>query len=333
MAAADVVAAPAASAEEEVDYEGLGEGYPLHINMIAGALAGISEHAVMFPVDVIRVSGRQRGCARWALHRCTGGDSDGLRALLLGRPSREHRATQLLLWRRGLFRHRLHAHQETRISAQHRSGARPVCGAFLLYHWAASAGRDSHSCEGWRALLAGDKPTRAPPMRLPGPRAASAVNAIKLEGCVADTISFCSQTRMQVLSATPAATYTGVAQALRQISSVEGAKTLWRGVASVILGAGPAHAVYFGTYEVVKEMTGGNRQGHQFASTGELRAVMAAQCRSDRARGGRSRAARACLGVRARAGRYSPGGVLTRILRSLCRRLGDDRSRCVHEPL
>ncbi|PWN99364.1 putative MRS4-protein of the mitochondrial carrier family [Tilletiopsis washingtonensis] len=128
MAAADVVAAPAASAEEEVDYEGLGEGYPLHINMIAGALAGISEHAVMFPVDVIR-------------------------------------------------------------------------------------------------------------------------------------------TRMQVLSATPAATYTGVAQALRQISSVEGAKTLWRGVASVILGAGPAHAVYFGTYEVVKEMTGGNRQGHQFAST------------------------------------------------------------------
>jgi len=92
-----------------------------------------------------------------------------------------------------------------------------------------------------------------------------------------------------------------VAQALRQISSVEGAKTLWRGVASVILGAGPAHAVYFGTYEVVKEMTGGNRQGHQFASTGELRAVTAAQ--SAQACGRTSRAARACLGVRARAPR------------------------------
>lgn len=46
----------AAIAEEELDYEGLGNNVPLHINMIAGALAGISEHALMFPVDVIRVS-------------------------------------------------------------------------------------------------------------------------------------------------------------------------------------------------------------------------------------------------------------------------------------
>ncbi|KAJ9477687.1 Mitochondrial RNA-splicing protein MRS4 [Pseudozyma hubeiensis] len=114
--------------EEEVDYEGLGDNVPLHINMIAGSLAGISEHAAMYPVDVIR-------------------------------------------------------------------------------------------------------------------------------------------TRMQVLSATPAATYTGVIQAFNRISSVEGMRTLWRGVASVIMGAGPAHAVYFGTYETVKEATGGNREGHQFAST------------------------------------------------------------------
>ena len=114
--------------EEEIDYEGLGDNVPLHINMIAGAMAGISEHALMFPVDVIR-------------------------------------------------------------------------------------------------------------------------------------------TRMQILSASPAATYTGVTQALSRISSVEGARALWKGVNSVILGAGPAHAVYFGTYEVVKEATGGNASGHHFAST------------------------------------------------------------------
>ncbi|PWN87423.1 putative MRS4-protein of the mitochondrial carrier family [Acaromyces ingoldii] len=114
--------------EEEIDYEGLGDDVPFHINMVAGAFAGISEHAFMFPVDLIR-------------------------------------------------------------------------------------------------------------------------------------------TRMQVLSATPTATYTGVAQALSRISSLEGARALWRGVASVIMGAGPAHAVYFGTYEAVKDFTGGNRAGHQFAST------------------------------------------------------------------
>lgn len=42
---------------------------------------------------------------------------------------------------------------------------------------------------------------------------------------------------------------------------------MFRGIASVIVGAGPAHAIYFGTYEVVKDATGGNREGHQWAST------------------------------------------------------------------
>jgi len=72
---------------------------------------------------------------------------------------------------------------------------------------------------------------------------------------------------MQVISATPAATYSGMTQALMRISTLEGFQAFWKGVASVILGAGPAHAVHFGTYEYVKDMTGGNREGHQFAST------------------------------------------------------------------
>jgi solute carrier family 25 iron transporter 28/37 len=57
-------------------------------------------------------------------------------------------------------------------------------------------------------------------------------------------------------------------QAFTRISSTEGVSRLWRGVWSVILGAGPAHAVYFGTYETVKDLAGGNREGHQFAATG-----------------------------------------------------------------
>ena len=42
---------------------------------------------------------------------------------------------------------------------------------------------------------------------------------------------------------------------LRQIAAIsttEGSLALWKGVQSVILGAGPAHAVYFGTYEACK---------------------------------------------------------------------------------
>lgn len=35
----------------------------------------------------------------------------------------------------------------------------------------------------------------------------------------------------------------------------------------MVMGAGPAHAVYFGTYEVAKDVMGGNRQGQQVLAT------------------------------------------------------------------
>ncbi|KZT59902.1 mitochondrial carrier [Calocera cornea HHB12733] len=75
------------------------------------------------------------------------------------------------------------------------------------------------------------------------------------------------KTRMQVFSTSPAAVYSGIGNAVARISSTEGLRTLWRGVASVIVGAGPAHALYFGTYEIVKEATGGNRPGHHKLTT------------------------------------------------------------------
>ncbi|KAH8116268.1 mitochondrial carrier [Phellopilus nigrolimitatus] len=75
------------------------------------------------------------------------------------------------------------------------------------------------------------------------------------------------KTRMQVFATNQAAIYSGVGNAFSRISSTEGLRTLWRGVSSVILGAGPAHAVHFGMYEAVKEVTGGNRGGNQFLST------------------------------------------------------------------
>lgn len=41
---------------------------------------------------------------------------------------------------------------------------------------------------------------------------------------------------------------------ISHISTSEGTLALWKGVQSVILGAGPAHAVYFGTYEFCKKI-------------------------------------------------------------------------------
>lgn len=59
---------------------------------------------------------------------------------------------------------------------------------------------------------------------------------------------------MQVLHTDPEAIYTSLNQAIRKISSTEGLFNLWRGVQSVILGAGPAHAIYFGSYEYFKHL-------------------------------------------------------------------------------
>lgn len=54
----------------------------------------------------------------------------------------------------------------------------------------------------------------------------------------ADGFFFLLQTRMQVMNPTPAAIYTGLGNAIATISRVEGYMSLWRGLSSVVLGAG-----------------------------------------------------------------------------------------------
>ncbi|GMM38489.1 hypothetical protein DASC09_058280 [Saccharomycopsis crataegensis] len=44
----------------------------------------------------------------------------------------------------------------------------------------------------------------------------------------------------------------GIIPTLHKISTTEGPAALWRGVSSVLVGAGPAHAVYFTVFEYVK---------------------------------------------------------------------------------
>lgn len=39
-------------------------------------------------------------------------------------------------------------------------------------------------------------------------------------------------------------------------------RNLWKGVNSVVLGAGPAHALHFATYEFCKDYFGANSSGH-----------------------------------------------------------------------
>lgn len=62
------------------------------------------------------------------------------------------------------------------------------------------------------------------------------------------------KTRMQTVSVSSStkALPSNMIQTIARISTTEGSLALWKGVQSVILGAGPAHAVYFATYEMCK---------------------------------------------------------------------------------
>lgn len=94
---------------------------------------------------------------------------------------------------------------------------------------------------------------------------------------------------MQVLNPNTTVAYSGVLRSTYQMASGEGFFSLWRGMSSVIVGAGmvtdifnvsigtnawtgPAHAVYFATYEAVKHAMGGNQAGvHHPLAAGETR--------------------------------------------------------------
>lgn len=61
------------------------------------------------------------------------------------------------------------------------------------------------------------------------------------------------KTRMQMVGTGQAVPLLSlIIQSIRKISLAEGARLLWRGVSLVVMGAGPAHAVYFSVFEALK---------------------------------------------------------------------------------
>ena len=77
------------------------------------------------------------------------------------------------------------------------------------------------------------------------------------------TVCCMIQTRMQVLVPDPRANYRNVPDAMFRICRYEGAKRTFRGISAVISGAGPAHAMYFASYEWVKKsLSSSNSSNH-----------------------------------------------------------------------
>ena len=67
---------------------------------------------------------------------------------------------------------------------------------------------------------------------------------------------------MQQLVPDPRANYRNVADAMYRIVRYEGVRNPVRGISAVVGGAGPAHALYFATYEKLKKTLSNKPGGH-----------------------------------------------------------------------
>ncbi|KAJ3070739.1 asparaginyl-tRNA synthetase [Podochytrium sp. JEL0797] len=68
---------------------------------------------------------------------------------------------------------------------------------------------------------------------------------------------------MQIISSNPNAIYSSISNAMTRITTAEGATALWRGVSSVVMGAGPAHALSFAVYEYCKVAFAAEHEGNR----------------------------------------------------------------------
>lgn len=86
-------------------------------------------------------------------------------------------------------------------------------------------------------------------------------------------VPFAFQTRMQSLRPHPNAVYRNIYHAFGSMMKKEGLFAPLRGMNVVALGAGPAHALYFSTYEAMKKFINGNQTAYNPLSHGKCGTV------------------------------------------------------------
>jgi len=99
----------------------------------------------------------------------------------------------------------------------------------------------------------------------------SGAPAYMVSGAVAGIMEHCVmypvdsiKTRMQCLVPHKNAVYSSLFDAMRKIRADEGIFRTWRGINAVLMGAGPAHALYFSTYEGTKMLLGNRGTGGHY---------------------------------------------------------------------
>lgn len=84
------------------------------------------------------------------------------------------------------------------------------------------------------------------------------------------------KTRMQVAGAN--GLYRGVIKSMSRVSASEGFRSLWRGMTSMVVGAGPAHAIHFAVYEGVINLLSQNGHASSHPGVSALAGASATIC-------------------------------------------------------
>lgn len=75
---------------------------------------------------------------------------------------------------------------------------------------------------------------------------------------------------MQSLNPYPEARYNTVREGLFKMVTTEGIRKTLRGATAMVVGAGPAHAMYFAAYEGIKAKFGSAKPLYNHLANGEL---------------------------------------------------------------
>lgn len=71
-----------------------------------------------------------------------------------------------------------------------------------------------------------------------------------------------------------ASNHGGIGQVLFQMMAKEGVLRPMRGISAVMLGAGPAHALYFSSYEYLRDVVARHSSLNSTLSSGELKITL-----------------------------------------------------------
>jgi len=231
---------PSSTAAFDEEWEEWDGNSPFWVHCVAGSLAGVAEHVLVYPLDTVRT--HIQVCA--ACHFNPATHNASTQAATMAAKTGTGSATSSV---------------PGSILQQAASSATPIVSKTL------SKQKRTAAASAARGILGGGAGPSSVSVSASGNHNMSMLQAIRQlvsqqqSLALETTAGAASATATATATATTTTTTTSASKALNNattsVESQVGATRLWRGVRTILVGCIPAHALYFSTYEIVKAAT------------------------------------------------------------------------------